>query len=136
MNAFGGDVRAVVEALALRKVVLVGHSMGGHVIVEASQLMPDRVAALVLVETFGNVDQRQSAEDLERFLAPMRADFRGTTEAWVRRRLFAGRSDRSWSNGSPTTWRPRRPQLESRPWSTSAATTRALPLRRWGCLYA
>lgn len=93
MNAFGGDVRAVVEALALRKVVLVGHSMGGHVIVEATQLMPDRVAALVLVDTFDNVDQRQSAEDLEGFLAPMRAHFRGTTEAWVRRRLFAGRSD-------------------------------------------
>jgi pimeloyl-ACP methyl ester carboxylesterase len=93
MNAFGGDVRAVVEALALRKVVLVGHSMGGHVIVEATQLLPDRVAALVLVDTFDNVDQRQSAEDLERFLAPMRADFRGTTEVWVRRRLFAGGSD-------------------------------------------
>lgn len=93
MNAFGGDVRAVVEALALRKVVLVGHSMGGHAIVEAAQLMSDLLAALVLVDTFGNVDQRQSAEDLERFLAPMRADFRGTTEAWVRRRLFAGRSD-------------------------------------------
>jgi pimeloyl-ACP methyl ester carboxylesterase len=93
MTAFGGDVRAVVEALALRKVVLVGHSMGGHVIIEATQLMPDRVAALILVDTFGNVDQRMSAETLERFLAPMRADFRGTTEAWVRRRLFVGWSD-------------------------------------------
>ena len=58
MTAFGGDVRAVVEALALRKIILVGHSMGGHVIVEATQLMPDRVAALVLVDTFDNVDQR------------------------------------------------------------------------------
>lgn len=93
MAAFGGDVRAVVEALALRKVVLVGHSMGGHVIVEATNLMPDRVAAVVLVDTFTNVDRHQSAEDLERFLAPMRADFRGTTEAWVRRRLFTVRSD-------------------------------------------
>jgi len=93
MNAFGGDVRAVVEALGLRKVVLVGHSMGGHVIAEAAQIMPDRVAALVLVDTFTDVDSRVSAEQLESFLAPMRADFRGTTEAWVRRRLFVGRSD-------------------------------------------
>jgi pimeloyl-ACP methyl ester carboxylesterase len=93
MAAFGGDVRAVVEALGLRKVVLVGHSMGGHVIAEAAQLMPDRVAALVLVDTFEDVDRRVSAEELERFLAPMRADFRRTTEAWVRRNLFVGHSD-------------------------------------------
>ena len=93
MAAFGGDVRAVVDALGLRKVVLVGHSMGGHVIVEAAQLMPDRVAAVVLVDTFEDVDRHMSEEQLESFLAPMRAEFRGTTEAWVRRYLFVGRSD-------------------------------------------
>jgi len=93
MAAFGADVRAVVEALGLRKVVLVGHSMGGHVVVEAAKLMPDRVAALVLVDTFEDVDSHMSDEQLQTFLAPMRADFRGTTEAWVRKYLFVGRSD-------------------------------------------
>ena len=67
MAAFGGDVRAVVEALGLRKIVLVGHSMGGHVIVEATQLMPDRVAALVLVDTFEDVDRARARRNSSAF---------------------------------------------------------------------
>ena len=83
MAAFGADVRAVVEALDLRGVVLVGHSMGGPVIVEAARLMPDRVAALVPVDFFQDIDDRMSDEQLETFLGPIRADFRGTIEPWV-----------------------------------------------------
>src|SRR5687767_1979210 len=47
MEAFAGDVRAVVEGLGLKRVVLVGHSMGGPVSLEAARMMPDRVAAVV-----------------------------------------------------------------------------------------
>jgi pimeloyl-ACP methyl ester carboxylesterase len=93
MTAFGGDVRAVVEALGLRKVVLVGHSMGGPVIAEAARLMPERVVALVSVDFFNDVDRRISAKEREGFLAPMRADFRSATEAFVRGEMFTSRSD-------------------------------------------
>lgn len=37
MEAFGADVAAVVDELDLERVVLVGHSMGGDVIVEAAR---------------------------------------------------------------------------------------------------
>lgn len=84
MAAFAGDVRAVVEALGLRRVVLIGHSMGGPVIVEAARLMPDRVASVVPVDFFNDVDAPMSAEDLEHRVAPMRADFRAATDAMVR----------------------------------------------------
>ena len=39
---YGDDVAAVVAALRLHRVVLVGHSMGGPVIVAASQRLPAR----------------------------------------------------------------------------------------------
>src|SRR5215467_1916483 len=39
IQAFGQDVRAVCDALGLKKVILVGHSMGGPVILEAASLM-------------------------------------------------------------------------------------------------
>jgi pimeloyl-ACP methyl ester carboxylesterase len=90
---FAGDVRAVVEALGARKVVLVGHSMGGPVILEAAQLMPERVVALVSVDFFNDVDRRFGAKEREGFLAPMRADFRKATEAFVRQEMFAARSN-------------------------------------------
>ena len=47
---FGGDVAALVNNLELRNVILVGHSMGCRVILEASRLVPKRVAGLVLVD--------------------------------------------------------------------------------------
>ncbi len=47
---FGGDVAALVTNLELRRAVLVGHSMGCRVVLEAARLMPERVAGLVLVD--------------------------------------------------------------------------------------
>ena len=51
MEAFGKDVASVVEKLDLNKVVLIGHSMGGTVILEAAQILPSRISALVPVDT-------------------------------------------------------------------------------------
>jgi pimeloyl-ACP methyl ester carboxylesterase len=93
MAAFGADVRAVLEALDLRGAVLVGHSMGGPVILEAAMLSADRVAALVPVDTLGEVERRMSSEELESFLAPIRADFRKATADFVRRFFFTERTD-------------------------------------------
>jgi len=47
---YGGDVAALVNNLELRNVVLVGHSMGCRVVLEAARLVPKRVAGLVLVD--------------------------------------------------------------------------------------
>ena len=47
---YGGDVAALVNNLELRNVVLVGHSMGCRVVLEAARLVPKRVCALVLVD--------------------------------------------------------------------------------------
>jgi len=47
---YGGDVAALVNNLELRNVVLVGHSMGCRVVLEAARLVAKRVSALVLVD--------------------------------------------------------------------------------------
>ena len=52
MSAFGADVAAVVDSLGLKNVVLVGHSMGGDVIVEAAKKLPGRVVGLVWVDEY------------------------------------------------------------------------------------
>jgi pimeloyl-ACP methyl ester carboxylesterase len=53
--AFGEDVVAVVEKLGLEQVVLIGHYMGGPVIIEAARRMPDRVVGLVGADTYRNI---------------------------------------------------------------------------------
>ena len=47
---YGGDVAALVNNFELRNVVLVGHSMGCRVVMEAASLVPKRIKALVLVD--------------------------------------------------------------------------------------
>src|SRR4051812_5311544 len=47
---YGGDVAALVNNLELESCVLVGHSMGCRVVLEANRLIPDKVAGLVLVD--------------------------------------------------------------------------------------
>lgn len=47
---YGGDVAALFNNLHLSRVILVGHSMGCRVVLEAARLDPDRVAGIVLVD--------------------------------------------------------------------------------------
>ena len=52
IEAFAADVASVVDALKLKKVILVGHSMGGPVSLEAARLMNGRVIGVIGVDTF------------------------------------------------------------------------------------
>ena len=86
-------MKAVVDALGLKRVVLVGHSMGGPVILEAARLMPEKVAALVPIDTLGRVGEKTSPEEKRAFLDPMRADFAAATRKFVRDFMFTPKSD-------------------------------------------
>lgn len=90
--AFGADVAAVVDSLQLKNVVLVGHSMGADVVVEAAKLLPGRVAGLVWIDEYNSLDTWMSPADIDAFVGKFRKDFRGTTDAFVRR-LFAPNTD-------------------------------------------
>lgn len=48
---------AVVEALALERAVLIGHSLGGDVILEAARRLPGRVEGLVWVDTYRDLGE-------------------------------------------------------------------------------
>jgi pimeloyl-ACP methyl ester carboxylesterase len=84
IESFGADVAAVVKALDLNRVILIGHSMGGPVIIEAARLMPDRVIGLVGVDTFRDFAQRFPEDQQKAFLDPLTANFEGTTDRFVR----------------------------------------------------
>ena len=75
MKAFGEDVHAVTETVGSRKVILVGHSMGGSVIAEATRLMPNRVIGLIGIDTLENIEYPMTREELDRMIAPLKEDF-------------------------------------------------------------
>jgi pimeloyl-ACP methyl ester carboxylesterase len=75
MGAFGEDVVAVVNKLNLEQVVLIGHSMGGFVILEAGSKIPKRVLGLVGVDTLNDFEEKLTQEQIDNWIAPLRADF-------------------------------------------------------------
>jgi len=82
MEAFGRDVVAVIEALDLPRVVLVGHSMGGDAVVEAALRIRERVAGVVWVDVYRELGAH--GQDVASRVAPFRQDFRGATLPFVR----------------------------------------------------
>lgn len=71
MRRFARAVHAVIEKEQAGKVVLVGHSMGGAVMLEFARLYPDRVIAIVAIDAI--FPDPESA----RSLAPLAARFEG-----------------------------------------------------------
>ncbi len=88
--AFGDDVAAVVEDLGLEQVILIGHSMGGDVVVEAARRMREQVAGLVWVDTYSKLGEPRAPEALQAFVAPFRDDFVARTRAFVRGMFVPG----------------------------------------------
>lgn len=88
MSYFGEDIKAVTEAVGSKQVILIGHSMGGAVIVEAARLMPHRVIGLIGVDTFNNVEFPATSEMLKTMLAPLEKNFREGSKEFVKGMLL------------------------------------------------
>ena len=89
MAAFGEDVKAVVEAVGAQQVVLVGHSMGGPVVLEAARRMAQRVKGIVLIDTLLDVEERTPAAAVEAMAKELQADYRTTITKFTNEYLFA-----------------------------------------------
>lgn len=87
--SFGDDVTRVVTKLGLKRVILVGSSMGGPVALEATRRMPERVVAIVPVDTLHNVDDKLPAEQVDNVLKQLRADYKGAMAGLMNQMLFA-----------------------------------------------
>jgi pimeloyl-ACP methyl ester carboxylesterase len=80
-DALAGDVEAVVKALALQRVILVGHSMGGSVALLAARRMPGTVVAVIGVDTLQNAEFKLPEEVTRSILDGIEKDFTGTVRA-------------------------------------------------------
>jgi pimeloyl-ACP methyl ester carboxylesterase len=78
--SYAGDVKSVADAAGAARFVLVGHSMGGLVSVEAARRMPDRVLGLLLVDILLDVEQRTPPEVIDSMERPLQADYVGTVK--------------------------------------------------------
>ncbi len=90
MARFGQDVAAAVAAVPNEKLILVGHSMGGPVAIEAARLLKSRVIGIIGVDTFKSIGApRPSKAQLDAIIKKFEGDFIGQTRSIVTTHFFA-----------------------------------------------
>jgi len=89
IERYGADVAEVVQALPLPPAVLVGHSMGCRVVIEAALQAPAQTAGVILVDG-SQFAPAMAAVLRERFAAP---DGYATMTESIFRDMFTARSD-------------------------------------------
>lgn len=84
IESFGDDVVAVVNELKLDKIIFIGHSMGGLVILDAASKLQGRVWALIGADTYQQFfDTTYNREMFEKFTEPFYKDFKSQTKIFV-----------------------------------------------------
>lgn len=95
IEAFGGDVVAVLDTMPEGPVVLVGHGMGGAVALEAARRVP-RVIGIVGVEAFDDIGAPSRPEAIAAAatrIARLREDYIGTVRELVSQQYFTPHGD-------------------------------------------
>jgi pimeloyl-ACP methyl ester carboxylesterase len=132
VDRFADDVVSVVRAAGATRVILVGHSLGGPVAVEAALKLEREVAAVVGIDTFFD---SWTGRGLSNVLTSMRADFVGATTSFVRTYMFTPRSDTALARRTADAMARARPEVgvpalaSLVPWATNRAPDAFAALR-------
>ena len=84
VEAYSGDVEAVVKNLDLDSVILIGHSLGGLVMIEAACRIQERVKGLIGVDTLVDFEMSLPQDEIDGWIEAFRSDFVQSTEGYVR----------------------------------------------------
>lgn len=85
---YADDIKAVADAVNTQEKILVGHSMSGAYVLEASLKIP-KVKAIILIDTLKNLDESFTEEQAEEALSQYGKDFKHTVENIMPQFLFA-----------------------------------------------
>jgi pimeloyl-ACP methyl ester carboxylesterase len=76
IDGFVADIRAVVNAAAVDKFTLVGHSMSGPIALETALELGDRVTGVVAIDSLLDVEDHMPAEKRAEMVSKVRSDYR------------------------------------------------------------
>jgi len=93
---FGADVAALIDHLDLQQVILVGHSMGGDIMLEAALKQTDKVIGLIGVDNFkdaGVTLDAATTQAMEQFLETLANNYTATVNFFASQYLFSPETD-------------------------------------------
>jgi pimeloyl-ACP methyl ester carboxylesterase len=95
MAHFGRDVATALGTVP-GKLILIGHSMGGPVSLEAARLLNDRVIGIIGVDTFKSIGAPMASRaQVDAIVKPFESDFIAQTRTLVTSHLFTPNGNRA-----------------------------------------
>ena len=92
-EAFGQDVATVLRKLDVKKAILVGHSMGGEIILYTAKIAPERVIGLVAVDDLEDLGMVYPDDVKNKIYEPIAANFVPEVQKLVRT-MFPANADK------------------------------------------
>jgi pimeloyl-ACP methyl ester carboxylesterase len=83
VDSYGQDVKAVIEAIDAKKVIVIGHSMGGEIVVEATRLEPNRVIGIIGADSLHNVEEDINEQMVKQMTDGFKKDFKAAMKTFV-----------------------------------------------------
>lgn len=96
IEQYGQDISLLIKELALKNVILVGHSMSGDIILETAIHFPDNIIGMVGIDNFKDVGydiSGQEEEETNQFLSMLESDYANISKAYAEGYLFHPSTD-------------------------------------------
>jgi pimeloyl-ACP methyl ester carboxylesterase len=89
LDGFAQDVKAVIEAVNPKKVILIGHSFGGEIVAYTARLEPEKVIGIIGVDTLHNLDETFSKEEGSKLIGldGFKKDFKPAVREFVKQMM-------------------------------------------------
>jgi pimeloyl-ACP methyl ester carboxylesterase len=91
VEEYSKDVQAVINGLELKNVILVGHSMGGEIILQTALSLKDKVIGFIGVDNFKDFTTSftpQQEQEIKGFFDVLKQSFDTTVEMYTKMALF------------------------------------------------
>lgn len=95
-DEYAADVKAVIDQLKLKNVILIGHSMSGDIVLNVANKYPSAVIGLVGIDNLnepGSPMNEQQQKQTDSLFMKMSTDFDATVNSYMRAILFQPTTD-------------------------------------------
>lgn len=86
---FGSDITKIINKLSLKNVILVGHSVGADIMLEAVNENSKAIIGIIGIDYFKNVVANLPQNVIDQVMTSLKTDFLGTNEQYVKQALIS-----------------------------------------------
>lgn len=111
IEIYGKDISKFIEKLDLKNVILIGHSIGGDIMLEAINNYDKKIIGIIGVDYFKNVGFELPKDAVDGLIANLKNDFESTTEQYVNQQLITSQTNQEIANRITTDFKTMNPEI-------------------------